>query len=120
MNIINLTQNESGGYSPILHANELPIGCAEVVCDITVFYQYHGFVIPEVTIDNGKAYVVSFEGNQTALDAYLAEYPDVPETPQIDNITALQLAIAELAEAQATDQTANELALAELAEMIGG
>ena len=32
----------------------------------------------------------------------------------------VQLAVAELAETQATDQTANELALAELAETIGG
>jgi hypothetical protein len=31
-----------------------------------------------------------------------------------------QLAVAELAETQAADQTANELALAELAEMMGG
>jgi hypothetical protein len=38
----------------------------------------------------------------------------------IDDITALQLAAAELAEAQAADQTANELALAELAEIVLG
>ena len=48
--------------------------------------------------------------------------PDTPEPePRIDDVTALQLAVAELAETQAADQTANELALAELAEtMIGG
>ena len=45
--------------------------------------------------------------------------PDPPE-PQLDDITALQLAVAELAESQATDQTANELALAELAEIVLG
>ena len=53
-----------------------------------------------------------------AWEAWKAEHPE-PEPP-IDDITALQLAVAELAETQAADQTANELALAELAEMIGG
>lgn len=43
-----------------------------------------------------------------------------PTEPELDPITQLQLALAELAEAQAADQTANELALAELAEIILG
>ena len=54
-----------------------------------------------------------------AFEAWKAEQPTPPE-PQIDDITALQLAVAELAETQAADQTANELALVELAEMMGG
>lgn len=45
--------------------------------------------------------------------------PDPPE-PQLDDITALQLAVTELAETQAADQTSNELAMAEIAEMMGG
>ena len=50
----------------------------------------------------------------------IIEKPEDGRPPQPDDITALQLAVAELAEVQAADQTANELALAELAEMIGG
>ena len=50
----------------------------------------------------------------------IIEKPEDGRPPQPDDITALQLAVAELAETQAADQTANELALAELAEMIGG
>lgn len=46
--------------------------------------------------------------------------PTPTPEPTLDDITALQLAVAEMAETQAADQTANELALAELAEMIGG
>lgn len=38
----------------------------------------------------------------------------------VDDITQIQLALAELAETQADVQTANELALAELAELITG
>lgn len=43
-----------------------------------------------------------------------------PPEPPPDDITALQLAAAELAETQAAVQTQNELAMAELASMIGG
>ena len=51
------------------------------------------------------------------IEADRAAIPD----PPIDDITALQLAVAELAETQSADQTANELAMAEIAEvMIGG
>ena len=38
----------------------------------------------------------------------------------LDEITQTQLALAELAEAQAAAQTENELALAELAELLVG
>lgn len=43
-----------------------------------------------------------------------------PPQPPVDEITALQLAVAELAETQTNDQTANELALTELAEIVLG
>ena len=46
-----------------------------------------------------------------------------PTTEQLikeEESVRYELALAELAEAQAADQTANELALAELAGMIGG
>ena len=44
----------------------------------------------------------------------------IGDEPPFDDITLTQLAIAELAEAQAVAQTENELALAELAEMLLG
>lgn len=50
-------------------------------------------------------------------DSYFAEAEN-PAAP--DPIIQIQLALAELAEAQAADQTATELALAELAELIAG
>ena len=70
----------------------------------------------ELIIENDI--VIGFVPNTEAWERWQAEHP-APEPP-IDDITALQLAAAELAESQAADQTANELALAELAEMIGG
>jgi hypothetical protein len=48
------------------------------------------------------------------------EYDEATYTHAEAPLVMMQLAVAELAETQASDQTANELALAELAEMIGG
>lgn len=62
------------------------------------------------------------DGTVEVVDIEVSDnYFEPSPTPPIDDITALQLALAELAEAQTAGQTANELALAELAElMIGG
>ena len=48
------------------------------------------------------------------------EYDEEVYTHAEAPLIMMQLAVAELAEAQVADQTANELALAELAGMIGG
>jgi phage terminase Nu1 subunit (DNA packaging protein) len=48
------------------------------------------------------------------------EYDETTYTHAEAPLVMTQLAVAELAETQAADQTANELALAELAEMMGG
>lgn len=42
------------------------------------FIKHKGFVIPTVEDET----VTSIEVNQVALDAYLAEYPDIPDTPE--------------------------------------
>ena len=65
MDIIRLEPNESGGYPPIWKADRAPDGCAEVVCDTAIFYEYCGFVIP--TIENGI--VTAFTANQEAYEA---------------------------------------------------
>lgn len=64
---------------------------------------------------------IKADGTVELREIEVAEnYFDPPAEPKIDDITAIQLAVAELAEAQAADQTANELALAELAEIVLG
>ncbi|NCB52292.1 MAG: hypothetical protein EOM54_10475 [Clostridia bacterium] len=79
MNIINFTPNPSGGYPPIQtwSGSTPPEGYAEVVCDIDKFQEFRGFVT--LTVEDGG--VTGFAGNQTALDTYLAEYPDL-EKPE--------------------------------------
>jgi hypothetical protein len=65
--------------------------------------------------------IIKSDGTVETREIEVADnYFDAPPEPPIDDITALQLAIAELAEAQEATQTANELALAELAEIITG
>lgn len=72
-----------------------------------------------LTIENGVITALTEDTEaREAWERWQAEHP-TPE-PTLDDTTALQLAVAELAETQAADQTANELALAELAETIGG
>lgn len=69
-----------------------------------------------LTVEDGI--VVGFAPDVQAWEHWQAEHP-APE-PTLDDITVLQLAVAEIAEIQTADQTANELALAELAEMMLG
>lgn len=65
--------------------------------------------------------IIKSDGTVETRDIEVADnYFDAPSEPPIDELTLIQLAIAELAEAQEATQTANELALAELAEIITG
>ena len=114
MNIIQKQPNPDGAYPPILAWNEsTPPDTHYQVAD-GVELSCGGFGV--LTVEDGI--VTDFTGDTEAWERWQTEHP-APEPP-IDDITALQLAVAELAETQAADQTANELALAELAEMIGG
>lgn len=65
---------------------------------------YHRMNVVETTSENGAEW----------------EYDEETFTHEEAPLIMMQLAVAELAEAQLADQTANELALAELAEMMGG
>ncbi len=114
MKIIRITPFENGAYPAVvrLDGNTVPEGYREITADTSEFY--NGFIVP--TIENNV--VTSYICNTEAWEQWQAEHP-TPE-PTLDDITTLQLAVAELAETQAADQTANELALAELAEMMGG
>lgn len=54
-------------------------GCVGLPADLlSAYIEAQGFVRP--VIENGQ--VASLEVNQEALDAYLAEHPDVPAQPE--------------------------------------
>ena len=114
MNIIQKQPNPSGAYPPIQSWSgaNAPDGYYKVADGVELICGGFGELIIENDI------VIGFAPNTEAWEAWQVEHP-TPE-PTLDDITALQLAVAEMAETQANDQTANELALAELAEMIGG
>ena len=97
---------------------DVPDGYAVVSADLE---QKAIQLLPWVKLTVTDGVITAVEDDVVARKAWeqwQAEHPE-PE-PQLDDITALQLAVAEMAETQAADQTTNELALAELAEMIGG
>lgn len=114
MNIIQKQPNPSGAYSPVQSWAEAvpPDGYYKVANGVELSCGGFG----TLTVEDGV--VVAFTGDTAAWERWQTEHP-APEPP-IDDITALQLAVAELAESQAADQTANELALAELAEIVLG
>lgn len=114
MNIIQKQPNPSGAYPPIQSWSGTvpPDGYYQVAAGMELSCGGFGTLTVE------DAIVTAFTGDVEAWERWQTEHP-APEPP-IGDITALQLAVAELAESQAVDQTANELALAELAEMIGG
>lgn len=101
--------NQSGADLPV------PEGWAQIP-DIfmPVWEQYKPFVI--LTVEDGV--ITGMADNPEARAAQ--EAADAAYEPPLDDLTLTQLAIAELAEAQAAAQTATELALAELAELIAG
>ena len=112
MNIIQKQPNPSDAYPPIQSWVGVtpPDGYYQVADGVELSCGGFG----TLTVEDGI--VTAFTPDVDAWEAWQAEHP-APEPP-IDDITALQLAVAELAEAQAVDQTANELALAELAEIV--
>ena len=114
MNIIQKQPNPSGAYPPIQSwSGTVPPETHYQVADgVELSCGGFGAMMVEASL------VTAFNPDVEAWERWQTEHP-APEPP-IDDITALQLAVAELAETQAADQTANELALAELAEMIGG
>ena len=72
---INATPNESGNYGNPM--GQVFPGCVALPDELLGPYiEAKGFVYLE--IENGE--VVAVEVNQEALDAYLAEHPDQPET----------------------------------------
>lgn len=114
MNIIQKQPNPSGAYPPVQSWGKVtpPDGYYAVADGIELSCGGFG----TLTVEDGV--VTAFTPDTEAWEQWQAEHTE-PE-PTLDDITALQLAVAELAESQAADQTANELALVELAEMIGG
>lgn len=78
MYYINATPRESGDYGNPM--GQVFPGCVALPDDLLGPYiEAMGFVLP--VIQDGQ--VESLEVNQEALDAYLAEHPDIPEpTPE--------------------------------------
>ena len=114
MNIITIKPNESGAYPPIQSwSGATPPDGYYAVAD-GVELSCGGF--GALTVEDGI--VTAFTPDTEAWEQWQAEHP-APE-PTLDDITALQLAVAEMAEIQTADQTTNELALAELAEIVLG
>lgn len=75
MYYINAQPNESGNYGnpmgqPFTGCLKLPEGL------LSAYIEAKGFVILDEVVDGE---VVSLEVNQEALDAYIAEHPEVPE-----------------------------------------
>ena len=114
MNIVKKTPNPSGAYPPIQSWSGVtpPDGYYQVADGVELSCGGFGALTAEDDI------VTAFTPDVEAWERWQAEHP-VPE-PTLDDITALQLAVAEMAEIQTADQTANELALAELAEIVLG
>lgn len=75
MYYINRKSNESGNHgNPVSNKREGMVALPDGL--LSAYIEAKGFVIlPEVV--DGE--VVSLEVNQEALDAYLAEHPEVPE-----------------------------------------
>lgn len=90
MYYINSTPTENGNYgNPMRQPFE---GCISLPDDLLSDYiEARGFITP--TIEDGS--VVSLEVNQEALDAYLAECPDVEpiQEPTTDEILDVLLGV---------------------------
>ena len=91
MNIIQINANENGGRPPLQSWHgEPPAGYALVpdVLDVSVFYDFMGFVTLE--LDGGT--VTAMTGNQEALDAYKASLPEpaAPEPTTEERVSTLE------------------------------
>lgn len=74
MYYIEATPNETGDYGNPM--GQPFTGCLKLLDNLLPAYiEAKGFILPEVV--DGE--VVGFTWNQEALDAYLAEHPEVPE-----------------------------------------
>ena len=93
MYYINAQPDESGNYGNPM--GQVFPGSVSLPDDLLSDYiSAKGFVIP--AIENGQ--VVSLEVNQGALDAYLAEHPEVPEPdpqPTTEDILNALLGVTE-------------------------
>lgn len=75
MYYINEQPNESGNHgNPVSNKQEGMVALPDSL--LSVYIEAKGFVILDEVVDGE---VVSLEVNQEALDAYLAEHPEVPE-----------------------------------------
>lgn len=104
-----------------MYLYKTPLGYTAINKDLKVVgggYFYISPVIAERLI-SALPHIDPIVQDNVVVD-FMVLAPETTPEPQMDDITALQLAVAELVETQAADQTANELALAELAEMMGG
>lgn len=118
---INITPAVNGAHSDqansFFEVEGIPEGWIEVPEELVpIWKQYAPFVA--LTIEDGK--LTGISDNPEARAAQQAAGAGTDASAPVDLLTQIQLAIAELAEAQAADQTATELALAELAELIMG
>lgn len=82
MYYINATPTASGNYGNPM-GSRFSGSVALPDAFLSAYIEAKGFVIP--VIENGQ--VVSLEVNQEALDAYLAEHPDMPAQPEPEPTT---------------------------------
>ena len=107
MTIIKIDAFASGSRPPLQtwQLPQPPEGYAAISdADAQIFGQYRGFVAMEVVYAAPEGSLdaiptaAQVTGNQAALDAYLAEYPDpVPEPDKPDELTDLQELTLDLA-----------------------
>jgi hypothetical protein len=116
--VISKTPRYNGAHDNFTTENPpIPDGYIAVPSDLlTEWQQYAPFVA--LTIEDGVIVAISDNPDARAVQAFIDAETKV--NAPLDMLTQLQLALAELAEAQAADQTATELALIELAELITG
>ena len=82
MYYINSTANESGNYGNP-QSNQYADSIALPDELLNAYIACRGFAV--LTVENGI--VTAVETNEDALTAYLAEFPDEPDEPQVDEPT---------------------------------
>lgn len=79
MYIIQKQPNLIGGYSFIQNCSSLPKNCYEIICDMSVFYEYNGFV--NLIIKDER--VIGFTPNLEAYNAYEStQFNDIEQSKQ--------------------------------------